>query len=252
MAVGVTTARDAACKRGVAVNMAASLTRELYGGEEVCVVDGDPLSRDVTTRLAVRGANLDDFAAAFAPDIDAIGRFDASDFHFRVLGNAGAGLGRLRFAAERAKPVLAGAFDVVIWDLVGGPNGPGRVVGESLDMLDWLLLAVTPAPGAVAAAQNFLEHFETARKRGVIGRRLRLGVVCTGDEGCTQYDTDEVASQLGIEVIGSIPQLWGRAEPNLGFGPALAIPELDDAVIDVFSALWSSVESDRQRERVTF
>ena len=41
---------------------------------------------------------------------------------------------------------------------------------------------------------------------------------------------------LDIPVPGRIPQLWGRSEPNRGFGAALAIPELDDAVYDLFAA----------------
>jgi hypothetical protein len=238
MTVGVTTAREPACKRGLAVNMAASLTRELYGGEQVCVVDGDPLVRDVTTRLPVRGITLEDFGLSTVPDPDTIGRFDASDFHFRVLGNRGEGLGRVRYSAERARTLLESCFDVVIWDLVGGPNGPGRVVGERLDALDWLLLAVTPEPGAIAASKNFLEQFETARQRNVIAPELRLGIVCTGDEGSNSCQVADVEAALDRPVLGEVPQLWGRAEPNLGFGPALAIPELDDAVVDLFSALW--------------
>ena len=240
MRVGVTTAREPACKRGLAVNMAASLTRELYGGEQVCVVDGDPLARDVTTRLPVRGIKLEDFARSTVLDADAIGRYEASDFHIRVLGNTGEGLGRIRYAAEQARPMLESCFDVVIWDLVGGPNGPGRVVGARLDALDWLLLAVTPEPGAIAASKNFLEQFETARQRQVIAPGLRLGIVCTGDEGSNTLKVADVEAALDRPVMGEVPQLWGRAEPNLGFGPALAIPELDDAVVDLFSNLWVS------------
>jgi cellulose biosynthesis protein BcsQ len=224
----------------LAVNMAASLTRELYGGEQVCVVDGDPLARDVTTRLAAHGITLEDFASSTIPDPDTIGRFDASDYHFRVLGNRGEGLGRIRLAAERARALLETSFDVVIWDLVGGPNGPGRVVGERLDALDWLLLAVTPEPGAIAASKNFLEHFETARQRNVIDPALRLGIVCTGDEGSNTLSAADIEAALDRPVMGEVPQLWGRAEPNLGFGAALAIPELDDAVVDLFSTLWVS------------
>ena len=43
-------------------------------------------------------------------------------------------------------------------------------------------------------------------------------------------------AELEASVTSRVPQLWGRAEPNLGFGPALAIPELDDAVYDLFVA----------------
>ena len=45
----------------------------------------------------------------------------------------------------------------------------------------------------------------------------------------------EVAAVLAVTVAGRIPQLWGRSEPNRGFGAALAIPELDEAVLDLFA-----------------
>jgi hypothetical protein len=77
--------------------------------------------------------------------------------------------------------------------------------------------------------------FETARDRGEIGA-VRLAVLCTGDESTAVFEPPEVEAILGIDTVGRVPQLWGRAAPNLGFGPALAIPELDDAVYDVLMA----------------
>ncbi len=127
-------------------------------------------------------------------------------------------------------PCCGEAFDVVVCDLPGGPSGPGRALGARLELLDWLVLAVTPEAGAVAATSHFLELFQTARDRGDMGA-VRLAVVCTGDEGSAVMETAEVAAVLGVPVSGRIPQLWGRAVPNRGFGAALAIPELDDAVL---------------------
>ena len=46
------------------------------------------------------------------------------------------------------------------------------------------------------------------------------------------------AYELDAPIVGSVPQLWGRSEPNLGFGPALAIPELDDAVDSLVAHLY--------------
>jgi hypothetical protein len=40
-----------------------------------------------------------------------------------------------------------------------------------------------------------------------------------------------------VSVIGSVRQLWGRAAPNLGFGAALGIDDLDDAVGTLFDRL---------------
>jgi hypothetical protein len=114
------------------------------------------------------------------------------------------------------------------------------VIGSSLELLDRLILAVTPEPGAVAAARHFLELFDEARRRGAMG--VELAVVCTGDESSTELDIDEMATQLGVEIAARIPQLWGRAVPNFGFGPALAIPELDDAVYDLFVSFGLGTE----------
>ncbi|MDZ4825236.1 MAG: hypothetical protein SGJ13_02090 [Actinomycetota bacterium] len=234
MIIGVTTPRAPECKRGLAVNLAASVSRN--SGARVCVVDGDPLTRDVSTRLPVRGAMLEDYATAAMPSVDRIGLLPTPEI--AVLGSCADGLGRARLAAERATPVLRAHFDLVVWDLLAGPTGPGRIVGARLEILDWLLLAVTPEQRSVRAAAHFLEHFETARSRGAIDERLRFGIVCTGDEGCVAMSPEEVEAELGTPIVGAVPQLWGRSEPNLGFGPALAIPELDDAVDALVARLY--------------
>jgi MinD-like ATPase involved in chromosome partitioning or flagellar assembly len=233
LTVGVTTARDPACKRGVATNMAASLARNVATASRVCVVDADPLTLDVTTRLGVRGVVLEDFARPTTPTVGQLPRLHSPDL--AALPCGGGAIGRLRYAAERALPELRDAFDVVICDVPGGPSGPDSVIGNRLELLDWLVLAVTPEPGALGAARHFLELFDTARRRGDVGG-VKLAIVCTGDESSDELSVAEVEAGLGAAVAGRVPQLWGRAEPNLGFGPALAIPDLDDAVYDVFMA----------------
>jgi len=230
LTVGVTTARDPACKRGLAANIAASLARNAAASGRVCVVDADPIALDVTTRLGVRSPVLEDYARAEHPTIAQLGRLYSPSLE--VLPCGGAPVGRLHYAAEQALPELRAAFDVVVADLPGGPSGPGSVFGSNLDLLDWLILAVTPEPDAVAAAGHFLELFDEGRRRGAMG--VRLAIVCTGDESSTDLSNHEVGLRLGARVDARIPQLWGRAEPNFGFGPALAIPELDDAVYDLF------------------
>ena len=73
LTVGVTTARFPDCKRGIAVNLAASLARDERRRARVCLVDADPVSLDVTTRLAVRGPYVDDFAGEAGPGAAALG-----------------------------------------------------------------------------------------------------------------------------------------------------------------------------------
>jgi MinD-like ATPase involved in chromosome partitioning or flagellar assembly len=233
LTVGVTTARDPACKRGIATNVAASLARHAAAADRVCVVDADPIALDVTTRLGVSGPVLEDYARPKMPTAGQLARLHSPNL--AVVPCDGAAVGRLRVAVEHALPVLRDAFDVVVCDLPGGPSGPDSVVGNRLELLDWLVLTVTPEPGAVQAAAHFLELFTTAQQRGDV-RGVQLAVVCTGDESCSELEADRVASMLGTSVASRIPQLWGRAEPNLGFGPALAIPELDHAVYDLFAS----------------
>jgi MinD-like ATPase involved in chromosome partitioning or flagellar assembly len=238
LTVGVTTARDPACKRGLAANIAASLARNSAASGRVCVVDADPIALDVSTRLGVRAPLLEDFARPNRPTVAQLGHLFSPALE--VLPCGGAPVGRLHFAAEHALPELRDAFDVVVCDLPGGPAGPGSVVGSNLDLLDRLILAVTPEPGALAAARHFLEHFAEAQRRNAMG--VELAVVCTGDECSTELDVDDMQRALGVHVAARIPQLWGRAEPNFGFGPALAIPELDDAVSDLFVAFGLGTE----------
>jgi MinD-like ATPase involved in chromosome partitioning or flagellar assembly len=230
LTVGITTARDPACKRGVATNFAASLARNSSISARVCVVDADPMTLDVSTRMGLHGPVLEDFARPAMPRVGQLARTFSPAM--TVLPSDGAAVARLHYAAERALPELRRVFDVIVCDLPGGPSGPGSVLGSRLEQLDWLVLTVTPDPGAVAAAHHFLEHFETARTRGDVGS-VELAVVCTGDENSALLDRIDVETALGVRVAGRIPQLWGRSEPNMGFGPALAIPDLDDAAYDL-------------------
>ncbi len=231
--VGVTTAKHPECKRGVATNIAAALARHSAVSDRVCLVDADPFALDVTTRLAVVGPVLEDYARAEIPPVGRLGRTHAPAM--TVVPCGGSAIGRVRFATDRVLPEIRDAFDVVVFDLPGGPTGPGSVVGSRLEVLDWLVLAVTPEPGAVGAAAHFLELFRTAKDRGDVGP-VGLTVVVTGDESSAAMSLVDVEAMLGVSVA-SIPQYWGRAEPNLGFGPALAIPELDNAVYDLFAGI---------------
>ena len=229
----MTTAKHPECKRGIATNMAASLARHSAVSARVCVVDADPVALDVTTRLAVRGPVLEDFAGPTPPSVARLGRVESPSM--AVLPCGGGPVARVHLAAETALGALRDLFDIVVVDLPGGPSGPGLALGSRLELLDWLVLTVTPEPGAVAATHHFLEHFQTARDRGDVGD-VQLAVVCTGDESSAEMTNAQVEAALDAAVVGRVPQLWGRSAPNRGFGAALAIPELDDAVYDLLTA----------------
>jgi hypothetical protein len=232
LTIGITAARFAECKRGLAANLAASLARDPSRGQ-VCVVDADPLTLDVTTRFAVRGPYLEDFAELVVPLVGTLG--SVHEPPLAVLPSSGASVGVTQRAMEQALPQLRAHFDVVVCDLMGGPGGPTRGVGR-LAQLDWLLIALTPDVEPVEATACFLERLAAARERGEVAPSVRVGIVATGDEGSvarhgpTDLSSDVMARSLGCPVVGSIRQLWGRCPPNLGFGAALEIAELDDAV----------------------
>ena len=234
LTVGVTTAKHPECKRGVATNIAASLARHSAVSDRVCVVDADPIALDVTTRLAGVRPVVEDFAGPRVPAVSGLARVESSSL--AVLPCGGGPIGRVHLGAEVALREMRSAFDVVVCDLPGGPSGPGMALGARLDVLDWLVLTVTPEPAAVSATSHFLELFQTARDRGDVGA-VRLAVVCTGDESSAVLTVREVEARLDVAVTARIPQLWGRSLPNRGFGAALAIPELDDSVYDLFVAL---------------
>jgi len=240
LTVGITTARNPECKRGIAVNLAASLARDLHRSQRVCVVDADPVNLDVTTRLAVRGPVLEDFTGRDVPAASALGSVHEPPLW--VLPSAGAGVGLTGRATSRALQQLRQDFDVVVCDVLG-QTGPARVVSGRLDQLDWLLVAVTPQADAVADAAEFVVQLRAAVEDGAIAESVAIGVVIAGDEGTSggegtgELSADAVASRLSVPVMGSVRQLWGRAAPNLGFGAALGIDDLDDAVGALFDRL---------------
>ncbi|MGO9872419.1 MAG: hypothetical protein ACLPVY_01360 [Acidimicrobiia bacterium] len=245
LTIGITNARDPACKRGLAVNLAASRARSTAGSSHVCVVDADPFSRDVTTRLAVTGRAAEDVGGD--PQVSVRGldpRLDTLDtVHdppLWVLPNvAGVGPGD-RTLGELLRKLRA-RFDVVVCDLAGGP-GPDREMSGRFDELDWLLVAVTPRIEPVEATARFLAQFEAARDCGDVCGSVRVGLVTTGDEASTELSSDEVARMLDAPVLASVRQLWGRAVPNVGFGAALGIGELDESVAALFERLAGSAE----------
>ena len=95
------------------------------------MVDADPFTLDVTTRLAVTGPDLEDFggrSGATAP-----GSTRSLRWATRPCGCCRArarGSGRAHRALGPALAELRSHFDVVVCDLVGGPSGPARVLSE--------------------------------------------------------------------------------------------------------------------------
>jgi cellulose biosynthesis protein BcsQ len=250
--VGVTAARFEACKRGVAANYAAILAK--HEREAVCLVDADPRSCDVGTRLAVSGASVRRFARAGGA---------------RRAGAAAAGIPRLEFPPLHVLPAEPGyvdiaycqaydttmdtvrrAFDVVVVDLPVGAGRPGPTLDARLvDHVDVVVLTVTPDRAALAATLRYLELFATAQENGEIAPHVRAVCVITGDEGSTMLDREDVEDRLGDAVAGHVPQLWGRSLPNCGFGPTLGIGFLEAAVTELHAALASG--GDHRRRLVT-
>jgi cellulose biosynthesis protein BcsQ len=247
LTIGITSAGLPACKRGVAVNLAAIRARDTEGRERVCVVDADPRLLDVTTRLAVSGPCLEDFAAA---GVSTASITAVHEPPLWVLPSSGVGVANAYRGVADALPRLRADFDTVVCDLVGAVSGPVRVAGR-LDQLDWLLLAVTPDVEPVESAARFLEQLDEARRRGEIAASVQLGVVTTGDEGSTDLSPEVVGKALGRPVVGSIRQLWGRSAPNLGFGAALGIAELDDAVGALFERIEGRAALDSATSRAS-
>jgi hypothetical protein len=250
LTIGITTARDPACNRGLAVNLAASRARSTAGNLRVCVVDADPCSHDVTTRLALSGRTPEDvggYPQVCVPGLD--GPVDALvDALDTVLDPplwvlpSGAEVGPAHPTLADLLRTLRTRFDLVVCDLAGGAGRRDREMSGPFDELDWLLVAVTPGIEPVEAAARFLAQFEAARDCGHICGSLRVGLVTTGDESSTELSSDEVADMLGVPVVGSVRQLWGRAVPNVGFGAALGIGELDDSVSALFERLADTSE----------
>ena len=204
-------------------------------GARVCVVDADPLTLDVTTRLAVRGPHARGLRRDVgAPTLVGAGARCTS----RRCGCCRA---RARASASRTgrceRGAAAAARRLRRRDLRprrAVPSGPARVVGGRLDQLDWLLLAVTPEVEPVEAAARFVEQFaDGAATAGDVAESVRRRRRDHRRRGLDRsLEPDEVApSALGRPGgrVGAASSGAGPC-PTSGFGAALGIAELDDAV----------------------
>jgi MinD-like ATPase involved in chromosome partitioning or flagellar assembly len=248
LTIGVTSARFEACKRGLAANYAAVLARDEQ--QSVCVVDADPRSCDVGTRLGVVGPTMRRFTAPkLRGDVDALdarrlARMAYPPLHVLPIEPAFVDLD-YRAAYDASITALRDAFDVVVVDLPVGAGRPGPTLdGRMVDRLDVLLVALTPDRPALAATLRHLELFAEAHARGAIAPHVSTRVVITGDEASAVLDPEDVADRLGEACAGHVPQLWGRALPNLGFGPTLGVSFLEAELLRVH-ATAAALRTDR-------
>lgn len=239
--VGVTAARFEACKRGFAANYAAILAR--HEMPSVCVVDADPRSCDVGTRLAVHAPAMRRFADKYVagptptPARRALCRLAYPPLHVLPVEPGYVDVDYLR-AYNAAMASVRNEFDVVVVDLPVGAGRPGPTLDQRVvDHVDVLVLTVTPDRPALAATLRYLELFEAAQDKREIAPHVRVVCVLTGDEGSTVLDPGDVEELLGGAVVARVPQLWGRALPNVGFGPTLGFPFLEQAIDDLHAAL---------------
>jgi cellulose biosynthesis protein BcsQ len=231
LTIGVTASRFDDCKRGLAANYAAhyaahhGASRRNPAPQSVCLIDADPRSCDVGTRLGVAGTSLQRFATA--PAAAEIPRLAYPPL--AVLPSAPGFFDmQYRQAYEAALATLRDAFDVVFVDLPAGTGRPGPTLDAGIaNRLDVLLIASTPQRAALAATARHLELLAEARERGSFDAEVIVGVVITGDEGSAVLDLNEAVDILGAPVVGEVMQFWGRAQPNFGFGPTLGIAALE-------------------------
>jgi MinD-like ATPase involved in chromosome partitioning or flagellar assembly len=239
--VGVTSARFEACKRGLAANYAATLATRV--GSSVCLVDADPRSCDVGTRLGVSAPTLARFVAPkLAGDVEELDARVLPNLAYpplAVLPTSPAYIDadyRPQFNA--ALTATRAVFGTVVVDLPVGAGRPGPTLdGRLVDRLDAILLAVTPDRAALAATLRHLELFAEAHGRGAIAPHVAIGVVMTGDEASCHLDPLDVAERLGDACVGHVPQLWGRSLPNLGFGPTLGFRFVETEVEHIHAEL---------------
>ena len=213
--IGITSARSGDWKRGVAANVAARLAADGVPG--VAVVDADPSGRDVGARLG-RASR---------------GRIEWPDL-FVVPAPAA-----LTVAEARARVAVAvHDHNVVVVDLPRGAGAPGPALDCGLvDDLDRLVVMTDLSTDALRATARWAELVAVARRRGHIGRRVEIVAAICGErfavDDLAERAVERVAATVGLPVVASVPQWWGRTPPNHGFGPTLGFAMLDEALRDV-------------------
>ncbi len=206
--IGITSARSGDWKRGVAANVAARIAAD--GGVSVVVVDADPIGRDVGDRLGV-----ETFACVEWPPLTVVPA--TADVDLRTAR------ARIAWAAS--------THDLVVVDLPLGAGAPGPTLdADLLGPFDRVVAATDLSEHALCATARWVNLVATAQRNGSISDRVELVVAVVGETIGSASARLEVAATLGVPVVAGVPQYWGRARPNLGFGPTLGFAELDDAL----------------------
>lgn len=209
--VGVTTARSPDWKRGVAANVAARLAADDIAS--VAVVDGDPRSRDVGDRLGITVRGRLEW-----PDLTVV-PMNVSTTPAMTAAHIG---------------TLADRFDIVVVDLPAGAGAPGPVLESGLlDRVDRLVVTTELSVAALRTTRRWAELVNWAKTAGHLRHVVEVVAAVCDEETVDDPARIRLATTLGLPVVASVPQWWGRAAPNLGFGPTLGFPALDQALRSV-------------------
>lgn len=209
--VGITTARSLDWKRGVAANVAARLSAD--GISRVAVIDADPRSRDVGDRLGITVRGRLEWPELTVVPINVSTTPAMTDGHIRSL-------------EER--------FDIVVVDLPAGAGAPGPALDSGLlGRLDRLVVMTELSVAAVRSTRRWAELVRWGKTAGHLPHAVEV-VAAVCDEAIVDDPARiRLATTLCLPVVASVPQWWGRTAPNLGFGPTLGFPVLDQALRSV-------------------
>jgi Mrp family chromosome partitioning ATPase len=209
--LGFTTARSLDWKRGVAANVAARLAAD--GVARVAVVDADPRSCDVGDRLGMTVRGRLEW-----PDLTVV--------PLSVSAKPAMTAGHIRSLADR--------FDIVVVDLPAGAGAPGPVLESGLlERVDRLVVMTELSVAALRSTRRWAELVSWAKNAGHVQHDVEVVAAVCDEEVADDGARSRLATTLGLPVVASVPQLWGRIPPNLGFGPTLGFPVLDQALRSV-------------------
>lgn len=208
--IGITASRSAAAKRGVAANLAAVAALDDRWGR-VAVVDTDPASCDVGDRFGtLRTRRLEWPPLTAVPCSPAI-RADRAD---------------ARVVAAQTD------HDLVVIDLPLRAGGPGPALDSGLiDRLDRLVVVTDGSAADLDATRRHLELLAELTRRGRLEARLAVEIVVTGPDAADEPTRGDLARRLDVAAVAAVPQWWGSAPANFGFGPTLGFPALDAALL---------------------
>lgn len=121
--------------------------------------------------------------------------------------------------------------DVVIVDLPRGAGTPGPALDTGLiNDLDRLVVMTDLSADALRATTRWFELVDSSRRRGHIDRRVEVVAAICGEVIADDRVRQRIGALINLPVVASVPQWWGCTPPNLGFGPTLGYPVLDEAL----------------------